>query len=86
MVSEQLRAARDKEIRITSSDENQLSNENEAWGGGRGVFSYYLVNGLKGLADNSKDGIVTLDEIKTYLALSFNKDDLLKKREYKHPS
>ena len=79
LVSEQLRAIRDKEIRITSSADNQLSNENEAWGGGRGVFSYYLVNGLKGLADNSKDGIVTLDEIKSYLDVSFNKDDVLKK-------
>jgi len=77
LVGDQLRRVMKKEIRITSCAENQLSNENEAWGGGRGVFSWYLINGLKGLADRQKDGIVTLDEIKNYLDSSLLKDPVL---------
>ncbi len=84
-VGEQLRAVKNaeknKEIRITSCNINQLSNENAEWGGGRGVFSYYLVNGLKGLADKQKDGIVTLDEIKVYLDSSFKKDAILNREK-----
>lgn len=77
LVGDQLRMVRDKEIRITSCAENQLSNENEAWGGGRGVFSYYLIIGLKGLADRQNDGVVTLDEIKHYLDSALSKDPVL---------
>ena len=51
LVGDQLRAVKNKEIRITACATDQLSNENADWGGGRGVFSYYLTNGLKGLAD-----------------------------------
>ena len=78
LVGQQLMNAKEKEIRIASSQADQLSNENTDWGGGRGVFSYYLVNGLKGLADNSKDGIVTLGEIKNYLQNSMATDAVLK--------
>ncbi len=81
LVGEQLRAVKNKEIRITSCAENELSNENEEWGGGRGVFSYYLINGLKGLADKQKDGVVTLDEIKSYLNDAFKKDAVLKREK-----
>ncbi len=79
LVGEQLRAVKNKEVRITSSAANQLSNEMEDWGGGRGVFSYYLINGLKGLGDLQKDGVVTLGEINTYLDSSFAKDAVLKR-------
>ena len=34
---------------------------------GHGVFTYYLVEGLKGAADTNKDGIVTLQELYTYM-------------------
>lgn len=78
LVGEQLKAVKNKEIRLTACAPDQLSNENEEWGGGRGVFSYYLVNGLKGLADKEKDGLVTLDEIKSYLDSSLAKDAILR--------
>ena len=74
LVGEQLRAVKNKEIRITSCSADQLSSEMADWGGGRGVFSYYLINGLKGLGDKEKDGNVTLDEIKSYLDSSFVRD------------
>jgi len=78
LVGEQLRAVQKKEVRITSCAADQLSNENHQWGGGRGVFSYYLVNGLKGLADKKKDGVITLDEIKEYLSASLAGDPVLR--------
>lgn len=46
-------------------------------GGGRGVFSYYLVNGLIGFADKEKDGYVRLGEIKQYVDSSIAADPVL---------
>jgi len=78
LVGDQFRAAKNKEIRITSSSAEQLSNENEKWGEGRGVFSWYLVKGLNGLAEQQPDGIITLGELKSYLEASLSKDPVLK--------
>lgn len=78
LVGQQLIDAKEKEIRIASSQFDQLSNEKADWGGGRGVFSYYLEKGLKGLADKSKDGIVTKGEIETYLKAALANDPVLR--------
>jgi len=40
LVGDQLRTVKGSETRITSCGPDQLSNEDEGWGGGRGVFSY----------------------------------------------
>lgn len=80
LVGDQLRAVKGKEVRITSCGPDQLSNEDEGWGGGRGVFSYYLINGMIGLADNLNNGIVTVKEIGNYLDSSLSKDILLVKK------
>lgn len=55
------------ELKILSCQPNEFSLEGEQWGGGRGAFSYHLVEGLMGLADRSADGQVTLMEIGRYL-------------------
>jgi tetratricopeptide (TPR) repeat protein/uncharacterized caspase-like protein len=55
------------EIKILSCQPNEFSLEGEQWGGGRGCFSYHLVDGLLGLADRNNDGIVTLGELDRYL-------------------
>jgi hypothetical protein len=34
---------------------------------GHGVFTYYLVQGLKGAADLNRDGIVSLQELYEYV-------------------
>jgi Flp pilus assembly protein TadD len=81
LTGDQLRTASGKEIRITSCGPNELSNEDEKWGGGRGVFSYYLVKGLEGLADYSNDKVVTLEEVKNYLGRSFQTDKVLSQKE-----
>ncbi len=78
LVGRELSAAKEKEIRIASCLPDELSNEDERWGGGRGVFSWYLINGLQGLADKNKDNIVTLNEIKTYVESSIAADPILK--------
>jgi hypothetical protein len=53
---------------ISASDDSQFSQESKKWGGGHGVFTYYLLRGLKGEADYSKDSRVTLGEIVPYLS------------------
>jgi len=55
------------EIKILSCQAGELSQEGIQWGGGRGVFSYYLIEGLSGLADANNDKQVTLSEIYAYL-------------------
>lgn len=56
-----------KETKIMSCQPDEFSMEGEQWGGGRGVFSYHLVEGLTGLADNNKDLQISLREIQRYL-------------------
>ncbi|MBK7305036.1 MAG: hypothetical protein IPI90_17800 [Saprospiraceae bacterium] len=55
------------EMKILSCQPNEFSLEGPQWGGGRGVFSYHLVEGLFGLADRNNDGQITLGEIDRYL-------------------
>lgn len=55
------------ETKILSCQPDELSLEGKEWGGGRGVFSFYLINGMTGLADRNKDGVVTLMEMERYL-------------------
>jgi Flp pilus assembly protein TadD/uncharacterized caspase-like protein len=53
---------------ISASDDKQLSQEGKQWGGGHGVFTYFLLKGLKGEADYNKRGKVTLGELIPYLS------------------
>jgi tetratricopeptide (TPR) repeat protein len=55
------------EIKILSCQPNEYSIEGTQWGGGRGAFSYHLLQGLYGLADSNSDLVVTLKEISRYL-------------------
>ncbi len=55
------------EVKILSCQPNEYSIEGEQWGGGRGVFSFYLLKGLYGLADANKDSKISLKEINQFL-------------------
>lgn len=55
------------EVKILSCQSNEFSQEGEQWGEGRGVFSWYLIQGLTGLADADKDLQVTIKELSRYL-------------------
>jgi|GEM_PF-7052213 len=53
---------------FAASEANQTSEEGEKWGGGHGVFTHFLLEGLKGAADLRSEGgdgdqIVTLVEL-----------------------
>jgi len=56
----------DNVIRILSAQPKQQSLEGPQWGNGRGLFSYYLLNGLQGAADTDKDSLITLAELEQY--------------------
>ena len=55
------------EIKVLSCQPNELSHEGEQWGGGRGAFSYHLIEGLMGLADKNEDLQVNLLELENHL-------------------
>jgi tetratricopeptide (TPR) repeat protein len=55
------------EAKILSCQPNEYSLEGPQWGGGHGVFTYYLVGGLTGLADRNEDMQVSLLELQRYL-------------------
>lgn len=55
------------EVKIMSCQPEEFSLEGPAWGGGRGLFSYYFLQGIEGLADKNSDGKVSLMEIERYL-------------------
>ncbi len=52
---------------LTASRDRERSFESSAFGGGHGVFTYYVVKGMQGEADTSHDGIVTADELAEYV-------------------
>ena len=62
-VSEQYK----NQVKIMSCRPNEFSLEGEQWGGGRGAFSYHLIDGLVGLADEDKNAEVDLFELDDYL-------------------
>ncbi|HEX7317088.1 MAG TPA: caspase family protein [Pyrinomonadaceae bacterium] len=53
---------------ITASDVNELSNESRKWGGGHGVFTWALLEGLRGGADADADRLVTAGELFDYVS------------------
>jgi tetratricopeptide (TPR) repeat protein/uncharacterized caspase-like protein len=52
---------------ITASRDREQSFESDKWGGGHGIFTYYVVKGLEGEADTNGDGIVSADELAEYV-------------------
>ena len=51
---------------ITASSANEVSVEKDELG--HGVFTYYLMQGLRGPADTNADGLVTVDEAYRYVS------------------
>lgn len=54
-------------LSLTASRDREQSFESPDWGGGHGIFTYYVVRGLGGEADTNGDGIVTADELAEYV-------------------
>jgi uncharacterized caspase-like protein len=51
---------------MTASGANEVSAENDELK--HGVFTYYLVEGLKGMADADGDGLITVEEVYRYVS------------------
>lgn len=62
------------EVKIMSCQPYELSMEEKSLGGGRGVFSYYLVNGLNGWADKDRNQKVDLYELEGFLQDSVRRE------------
>jgi uncharacterized caspase-like protein/tetratricopeptide (TPR) repeat protein len=55
-------------LRLLASRADERSYEDARWGGGHGVFTYSLLEGLKGKADTDGDGVVRAAELIGYLS------------------
>jgi uncharacterized caspase-like protein len=53
-------------IVITASNANEVSVEKDELG--HGVFTYYMLKGLRGKADIDQDGLITVDEAYRYVS------------------
>ena len=53
---------------LTASKDREQSFEGPSFGGGHGVFTYYVAQGMAGAADTTpQDGVVTADELAEYV-------------------
>jgi uncharacterized caspase-like protein len=52
---------------LTASAVGETSAESETWGGGHGVFTYYLLQGLKGAAGTRHRGQISVGELFDYV-------------------
>ena len=52
---------------LTGSDLGESSFEAEKWGGGHGVFTYFLLKGVSGPADRNGDRRITVQELFNYI-------------------
>jgi protein O-mannosyl-transferase len=53
--------------KILSCQPGETSLEGEQWGGGGGVFTYFMLRGMLGQADKDGDGKVSVMELNSYL-------------------
>ncbi len=63
---DRLSAGRGRVI-MTASGPGELAREDKKLGGGHGVFTYYLLEGLAGAADSDRDGLITTGEVYEYV-------------------
>jgi uncharacterized repeat protein (TIGR01451 family) len=70
----ELARARASTMTFSASDVNQLSQEDKRWGGGHGVFTYYLLEGLRGKADLNNDKMIRLGELTQYVSDNVRRD------------
>lgn len=77
LVASQLRLILNNEVRLAACAVDEKAVEGPEWGGGRGVFSYYLLKGLNGMADINQNDTIQLRELQTYLDSAFATDKAL---------
>jgi tetratricopeptide (TPR) repeat protein len=52
---------------LTSAAASETSLEGAQWGGGHGVFTHFVLEGMRGAADNPRDGVVAVRELFEYV-------------------
>jgi uncharacterized caspase-like protein len=67
---------------LTSAAASETSQEDARWGGGHGVFTHFLLEGMRGAADNPRDGVVAVGELFEYV----RKQVRLATADQQHPS
>jgi uncharacterized caspase-like protein len=59
---------------FAASEARQISREGRQWGGGHGVFTHHMLEGLNGAADLDDDRIVRLGEMMEYVRERVRRD------------
>lgn len=59
---------------LTASRDREQSFESEIWGGGHGAFTYFVIKGIEGEADENGDGIVSADELAEYVRVNVRRE------------
>jgi len=67
---------------LLASSPKQVSIEGPEFGGGHGVFSYFVLKGLGGEADRNKDGFVDIGELSVYV----ESEVFAATNQHQHPS
>jgi hypothetical protein len=57
-----------RRLTLTAAGNNELSLEDTRWGGGHGVFTHHILEGLGGAADTDGNGIVTFEELSAFVS------------------
>lgn len=57
-----------RRLTLTAAGDNELSYEDPKWGGGHGVFTWNILEALRGAGDADGNGIVTFDEMAAYVS------------------
>jgi hypothetical protein len=61
-------------VTFTSCEGYEVSMESDKWGGGHGVFTWAVLEALRGKAHVNKDGIVTLGEMLDYVDVTVRRE------------
>lgn len=69
-------------LTFSASEAKESSMEGQQWGGGHGVFTYHLLEGLGGKADVDSDGIIRLGELVDYVSINVRRDT----KSLQHPT
>lgn len=62
------------ELKLLSCQPHELSHEGPQWGEGHGVFTWHLLQGLLGLADQNGDHLLSLYEIAAHIKREVSQD------------
>ncbi len=67
-------SAKEGRLLFSASEVYEKSYEAPRWGGGHGVFTWYLIKGIEGAADRDNDRFVKLGELVDYVSEKVQRD------------